>query len=106
MDVSNIKDFKNGWFIGNFQPSIFRNPFFEVAHHQHKAGYTGQQHTHKVATEVTYIVKGYLTASGTPLSAGDMFTYYPNEIANVQFHEDTDLIVIKWPSVPNDKYDI
>lgn len=106
MDVSNIKEFKGGWFIGNFEPTLFKTKDFEIAHHKHPAGYLGQLHTHKIATEVTYIVKGYLTASGIPLSAGDMFTYYPNEIANVQFHENTDLIVIKWPSVPDDKYDI
>ena len=106
MDVYNIKDFKNGWFIGNFNPSIFKNPFFEVAHHTHKAGYIGPLHTHKVAEEVTYIVKGRLNASGKVLKTGDMFVYHPDEVADVMFLEDTDLIVIKWPSVPNDKYNV
>lgn len=106
MDVYNIKDFKNGWFIGNFEPSIFKNPFFEIAHHFHPAGFKGEPHTHYVATEVTYIVKGKLTASGKNLSTGDMFIYYPNEVADVVFHENTDLVVIKWPSVPNDKYNV
>jgi hypothetical protein len=104
MDVFNIKDFKNGWFIGDFQPSIFKNPFFEVAHHQHKAGYCGPLHTHKIAQEVTYILKGKLVASGKLLTDGDMFVYHPNEVANVMFVEDTELIVIKWPSIPSDKY--
>ena len=106
MDVYNINNFKNGWFIGNFTPSVFKNPFFEVAHHHHKAGYCGQAHTHKIAQEVTYIVKGRLVASGKHLKTGDMFVYSPHEIANVMFVEDTDLIVIKWPSVPNDKHDV
>ena len=106
MEVYNIDDFKKGWFIGNFEPSIFKNPFFEVAHHFHPAGFEGELHTHKVATEVTYIVRGSLTASKKKLKARDMFVYHPNEIADVIFHEDTDLIVIKWPSVPNDKYEV
>lgn len=106
MDVYNIKNFTNGWFIGNFNPSIYKNPFFEIAHHTHKAGYTGPLHTHKIAEEVTYIVKGRLNASGKELQTGDMFVYHPEEIANVTFLEDTDLIVIKWPSVPNDKYNV
>ena len=106
MDVYNINNFKNGWFIGNFTPSVFKNPFFEVAHHHHKAGYCGQAHTHKIAQEVTYIVKGSLVASGKHLKTGDMFVYSPHEVANVMFVEDTDLIVIKWPSVPNDKHDV
>ena len=36
MIQANIVDFKLGWFVGNFEPSIFKNPFFEVAHHKHK----------------------------------------------------------------------
>jgi hypothetical protein len=106
MDVYNIKDFKAGWFIGDFTPSVFKNCFFEVAHHQHKAGYTGPLHTHFIATEVTYIVKGSLVASDKKLSTGDMFVYHPKEVAEVTFLEDTDLIVIKWPSVPSDKYNL
>ena len=104
MDVYNIKDFKAGWFIGDFTPSVFKNCFFEVAHHQHKAGHIGPQHTHFITTEVTYIVKGSLAVSGQLLKTGDMFVYHPHEVANVMFLEDTDLIVIKWPSVPTDKH--
>jgi hypothetical protein len=33
-----------------------------------------------------------------------MFVYHPNEVANVMFVEDTDLIVVKWPSIPSDKH--
>jgi quercetin dioxygenase-like cupin family protein len=104
MDVYNIKNFNNGWFIGNFEPSIFKNCFFEVAHHKIAKGFAGPLHYHKIAEEVTYIVKGKLIADGRKLAAGDMFVYHPKEVSNVTFLEDTDLIVIKWPSVPTDKY--
>ena len=30
MKVSNINDYVKGWFVGDFNPSIFNNPFFEV----------------------------------------------------------------------------
>ena len=60
----------------------------------------------EIAEEVTYIVKGRLNASGKVLKTGDMFVYHPDEVADVMFLEDTDLIVIKWPSVPNDKYNV
>ena len=97
---------KAGWFIGDFEPSVFKNPFFEVAHHHHLAGFIGKKHYHKIAPELTYIVKGSLIASGVRLESGDIFIYEPNEISEVTFLEDTDLIVVKWPSVPSDKYDI
>ena len=53
MKVFNIKDFWKGWIIGDFEPSIFKNQFFEVAHHKHKAGEYPPKHTHKIATEVS-----------------------------------------------------
>ena len=93
-----------GWLVGNFEPSLFKNTHVEVAHHTHDKGYIGDRHTHKIATELTYIVRGELVASDHHLVAGDIFIYYPNEVADVEFLEDTDLVVIKWPSVVDDKY--
>lgn len=104
MDVNNIKNFKMGWFIGNFEPALFKTPEFEVAHHFYPKGFIGTPHTHKVAVEVNYVVRGSLIASGRRLSTGDIFTYHPNEIADVEYLEDTDLVIVKFPSLPEDKY--
>ena len=93
-----------GWVIGDFEPSVFKNPFFEVAHHQHEAGYITPRHTHKIAHELTYIVAGSLLVEGVEFGPGKMFLYEPYDIANVKVLEDVDLIVVKWPSVPSDKY--
>ena len=104
MIIKNIKQFHKGWFIGDFEPSIFKNPFFEIAHHTYKAGYKTPKHTHKIAKELTYIVRGELLVGGRTLTDGDMFLYEANEIADAEVIEDVDLIVIKWPSIPSDKY--
>ncbi len=104
MIESNIKDYKGGWFVGDFNPSLFKNPFFEVGHHNHKKGCETFPHTHKVTTELNYIVSGELKVNGKLMSAGDMWIYEPNEISNVEFLEDSDLIVVRWPSIPSDKY--
>jgi quercetin dioxygenase-like cupin family protein len=73
-------------------------------HHFHEAGYVGPRHYHKISPELSYILSGKLIASGKTLSTGDMFLYEPEDIAEVEFLEDTNLIVVKWPSVPTDKY--
>jgi len=104
MDVYNIKQFTKGWLVGDFEPSLFKNPHVEVAHHFHEKGFVGEKHTHKIGTELTYIIRGNLIASGKRLASGDMFIYHPNEVACVEFLEDTDLLVVKWPSIPSDKY--
>jgi hypothetical protein len=102
--TANIKSYTNGWFIGNFSPTLLKTDLFEVAHHFYPKGFQGTPHIHKIAIEYNYIVSGKLTASGQNLGDGDIFVYEPFEISEVVFLEDTQLIVIKMPSVPNDKY--
>ena len=104
MKVNTIWNMVNGWIVGGFEPSMYNNPHVEVAHQSHSRGRVGESHTHHHSTELTYIVSGRLIASGKMLFAGDMFEYAPYEVSNVRFLEDTDLVVIKWPSVPNDKH--
>ena len=106
MKQATIKNFKAGWFVGDFDPSIFKNPFFEVAHHKHTKGQETFPHYHKVTNELNYIVRGELIASGKHLKAGDMWIYEPNEVSNVEFLSDVDLIIVRWPSIPSDKYDV
>jgi len=104
MEVSHISDFKKGWFVGDFEPSIFRNPFFELAHQKHEAGYKTPKHFHKVTTELTYIVKGKMRVGDQILSDGCMFVYEKGEVADSEVIEDVDIIVLRYPSIPTDKY--
>lgn len=106
MIVDNIQNYFKGWFVGDFANSIHRTNAFEVAHHKHKKGDKSIPHYHKITTELNYIVSGSLIASGKNLKAGDIWIYEANEISDVVFLEDTDLIIVRWPSIPSDKYDI
>ena len=104
MQVSHISNFTKGWFVGDFDPSIFRNPFFELAHQKHEAGHQTPRHFHKVTTELTYIVKGKMRVGDQILSEGCMFVYEKGEIADSEVMEDVDIIVLRSPSIPTDKY--
>jgi hypothetical protein len=104
MQKYNIKDFKYGWMVGDFEPSLFRNPFFELAHHFHEAGCSTYPHYHKVTTEMNYIVRGAMMVSGVRLETGDIWIYEPHDLSDVEFLEDTDLVILRWPSIPSDKY--
>lgn len=108
MKFHKITDFINGWFIGDFEPSLLRTANFEIAHHHYKKGVISTPHTHLVASEYNYIVCGkvYLPTEDRYLESGDMFIYEPKEVSNVEFLEDTDLIIIKVPSLPTDKYPV
>lgn len=106
MRTENIKNYTNGWIIGDFAPTLRKTADFEIAHHFYSKGFKAVPHIHKIATEYNYIVSGSLTASGKELGRGDIFIYEPGEVADVVFHEGTDLIIVKTPSLPGDKYEI
>lgn len=106
MIVSNIKEYFKGWFVGDFSPSIHKNAAFEIAHHKHKKGEPTYPHYHKVTTELNYIIEGELKVSGQILRKGDMWIYEAGEISDVEFLSDIELIVIRWPSIPSDKYEV
>jgi quercetin dioxygenase-like cupin family protein len=83
---------------------LLKTKDFEIGHHFYIKGFVGESHTHKISTEYNYILSGKLIASGKTLETGDIFIYEPNDVSNVTFLEDTNLIIIKTPSVPQDKY--
>jgi quercetin dioxygenase-like cupin family protein len=104
MLVRRIDEMKGGWFIGNFEPSVFRTQNFEVCFKQHTKGEAWDVHTHKIATEVNYLARGKMTIQGHTLTAGDIFTIFPGEISDPEFLEDCDVVIVKIPSILNDKY--
>lgn len=106
MRLFNIKDFANGWFIGDFEPTLLKTDIFEVAHHKYSKGYVGEPHVHRIAKEFNYIVAGRVRVGGSELKDGDGFIFSQNEYEKVEFLEDTDLIIIKSPSVKGDKWTV
>lgn len=113
MKTGNIENMKGGWFIGDFEPTLFKTKHFEIAHHKRLNGWTASPHIHKKSREYNYIVRGRVivgnlctTDKAVVLGPGDYFIYEPNNVADVHCLEDTDLIVIKIPSLPDDKYPV
>lgn len=109
MEVFNIKQMKGGWFIGNFEPNTIRTRDFEVAHHFLKKDKPTDNHIHKIAKELTYIISGKIEVIDkfntiVELGPGDMILIEPYECLLWKIIEDSDTIVIKIPSAPGDKY--
>jgi translation initiation factor IF-1 len=103
MIKKHITDFKNGWFIGNFEPTLFKTKDFEVAVLHHKKGKVIEKHYQKIATEYNVLISGKMLANGVEINPGDVFVYNPLEITDVQVLEETVVICIKTPSIPEDK---
>jgi quercetin dioxygenase-like cupin family protein len=104
MLIKKINEMFRGWFIGDFEPSVYKTAEFEVGYLQHKKDEVWKAHYHSVGTEINYLIRGKMIIQNTELKAGDIFVLYPGEIADPIFLEDCELIVVKTPSIPNDKY--
>lgn len=101
----NLKDMTKGWFVGDFDPTIIKTQEFEVAVKKYNAGDEEKSHTHKVATELTLIVSGIAKMNGEILHANSIVKIDPNEYTNFQAVTDVTTVVVKTPSVKEDKYE-
>ena len=104
MEINRIENMKGGWFVGDFEPSSFKTDLFEVCYKFHEKGEKWDTHYHKIGTEINYLVKGKMIIQGKELNEGDIFILKPYEIANPEFIEDCTVLIIKTPSVADDKY--
>jgi len=104
MDILKGKDMIGGWFVGDFEPTAYKTKDFEVSYKTHPKGEIWDNHYHKVATEINYLIRGKMNLSGTALEEGDIFVLHPGEVAVPEFLTDCELVVVKTPSIKGDKY--
>jgi quercetin dioxygenase-like cupin family protein len=104
MDILKGKDMIGGWFVGDFEPTAYKTKDFEVSYKTHPKGEIWDNHYHKVATEINYLIRGKMNLSGTTLEEGDIFVLHPGEVAVPEFLTDCELVVVKTPSIKGDKY--
>lgn len=104
MHIHRLDSMVRGWFVGDFEPSVYRAIGFEVAVQHFKAGDCEQKHIHKIATEITVIVVGQAEMNGHNLSAGDIVTLQPGMAANFRAITDVTTTVVKVPAAKNDKF--
>ena len=106
MKLAKLKDMTKGWFIGNFEPSLFKTNDCEVAVKSYKKGDYEAKHYHKIATEYTCIIKGRVKMNDIEYEAGDIIVMEPGETTDFESLEDNTInVVVKIPGVNNDKYE-
>lgn len=103
MKVIKLNTMKNGWFMGNFEPSVLKTENFEVGIMSHSKGEKWPKHYHAKADEYNVLMQGKMIIQNTELNAGDIFVIEKMEIADPIFLEDCKVLVVKVPSVPGDK---
>jgi len=92
-----------GWFIGDFEPSAYRTRDFEVCYKIHPKGEKWPTHYHEHSIEINYLMHGKMTINNVLLEAPVIFILEKGEPAKPGFLEDCELIVVRVPSIPDDK---
>jgi len=106
MKIAKLEDMIKGWFVGNFNPTLYKTTAAEVAVKKYQKGDHEGKHYHKIATEITVIISGRVKMNGVEYKAGDIITMEPNESTDFEALEDhTVNVVVKLPGANNDKYE-
>lgn len=104
MEFGKLENFVRGWFVGGFDPALYKTTDVEVAVQEFKKGDIEAVHCHKIATEITVIVSGRARMCGRVLEKGDIVKITPGEYTGFEALEDTVTAVVKLPGALNDKY--
>lgn len=103
MKTYRLEDFVKGWIVGNFEPTLFLNETVEVGVKNFQAGEREERHKQLIATEITIVAAGDILLEGSPFSKGDIIVIAPGEFAEFLSITDSTLVVLKYPSIPDDK---
>lgn len=105
MKIVNVNKMTKGWFIGDFEPTLWKTRDVEVAVKFYKAGDAETAHFHKIATEFTVITSGIVEMNGVQYQAGDIVVIEPGEVTDFRAITDVTTTVVKIPGATNDKYE-
>jgi mannose-6-phosphate isomerase-like protein (cupin superfamily) len=100
----NLEEMIKGWFIGDFEPSLYKTNEVEVGVKHYKAGDKEELHHHKIATEFTVVIIGEVKMSGKYYSRGDIIKINPGITTDFLAITDVITVVVKLPGSKNDKY--
>lgn len=104
MKIARLEDMCKGWFIGNFEPSLYKTNDVEVAVKVYKAGDYDAAHYHKIGTEFTAVISGRVRMDNTEYQAGDIIVIEPGDVTDFEALTDAVNVVVKLPGANNDKY--
>lgn len=104
MRTAKLKDMVRGWFVGNFEPTLYKTNDVEVGVKEYVAGDFEEAHYHKIATEITVVISGKIKMCDKVLNVGDIIIIEPGDVTSFEALTDAAVTVVKLPGANNDKY--
>lgn len=104
MKTARLDEMTRGWFVGDFAPTALRTPTCEAAVRDYRKGNIEAKHLHRIATEVTLVLRGQVRMFDRIFGAGDIVVAEPNDATAFEALTDCTIVVVKTPSCVDDKY--
>lgn len=104
MNVDRLERMVKGWFVGDFEPTLYRTRDVEVAVKHYQSGDYEGSHHHKIATELTVIVSGTARMAGRDVGPGEIVVLQPGEITDFTALTAVTSVCVKIPGAVDDKY--
>jgi dTDP-glucose pyrophosphorylase len=98
-----LEDMFRGWFVGDFEPSVFKHAGVEIGYLLHKKGEKWQTHYHNNLVEVNLLIQGRMILNDIEINKNEIFVIDKKVIACPIFLEDCYIMCIKIPSMVGDK---
>ncbi len=104
-----------GWFIGQFMDKYGRPDLkveeVEVCWKVLDSSYSDPEHYHKVGTEIQVVVSGWceleIDSEFVKLERKDFLVVYPyTKLKVLNFEVGTEIVLTKFPSAPDDKFNV
>lgn len=104
MKREKLGNMTKGWFVGNFEPSLYKTNDCEVAVKSYQKGAREDKHFHKIATEITVVIQGKVRMFDQIFEEGEIIVAEPGDATGFEALENTVNVVVKLPGANNDKY--
>jgi NDP-sugar pyrophosphorylase family protein len=96
VQIFKLENFINGWFIGDFEPSILKNSGIELAVMNKKKGIGFHDfHYHENCTEINVLIKGKMKVNNKIINENDIFLFNPNVPSIYEYIDDCTFVVFK-----------
>ena len=103
MNKRHLSEFRGGWIIGSFTPSLEVVTELEVCLKRYSFGEKEPLHHQREATEYTLVISGTCRIGNLEVGPNEIVCIPPGEAADFEALEDVVLVAIKSPSLPDDK---
>lgn len=104
MKKFDLKSMQKGWFVGNFDPVVYKTSECEVAVKNYKRGDEEPSHFHELAEEITIVISGKIQLNDLQLKEGEIVLVQRKEVIKFKALEDSVTVVFKSGSFKDDKY--